>query len=249
MRLALISDPHSNLAALEAVAEDAQREAPDAIVCLGDLVGYNAEPCETLRLVRQTAAFVVLGNHDRDATRAVPAPGTNSAARQAQTWTAEKLTADDRTFLATLPSIVIEPGEFVAVHGCYLNDNHYSGYVTSTMVDANLQRVASRPGWPPLAFCGHTHVPLCAWTQGGRTTELTAPTVAEWPRDADAIIVNPGAVGQPRDGDPRAAYALVDTRARTVRFKRLPYDIERTIEGIRHAGLPAELGERLRGGR
>jgi predicted phosphodiesterase len=249
MRLAVISDPHSNLAALEAVVEDVRREAPDAIVCLGDLVGYNAEPCETLGLVRQMAGFIVVGNHDRDATRAVPAAGTSSAARQAQTWTAETLTADDRLFLDTLRSILVEPGEFVAVHGCYLNDSHYSGYVTSTMLEANLQSVASRPGWPTLAFCGHTHVPLCAWTRGGRTTELTAPTLAEWPRDADAIILNPGAVGQPRDGDPRAAYALVDTRTRTARFKRVPYDIERTIDGIRRAGLPAELGERLRDGR
>lgn len=249
MRLAVISDVHSNLAALEAVAQDIRQEAPDAVVCLGDLVGYNAEPGETLALLRSMTRLIVVGNHDRDATRGGAGPGTHTAARTVQEWTSERLTVSERAFLTGLPSILVEPDEFVAVHGCYLNDSHYKGYVTSTMLEANLTRIASRSDWPRLAFCGHTHVPLSGWLRRGVTAEIPGASLVEWPRDAESILVNPGAVGQPRDGDPRAAYSIVDTRARTARVKRVPYDVGRTFEQIRLAGLPSELGDRLREGR
>jgi predicted phosphodiesterase len=250
VRLVLVADLHANLPALEAVTARVRDEAPDRVVCLGDLVGYNAEPRETLSLLLDTTSHVVAGNHDRDTTKAAASPGTHAAARRAQSWTTEHLSEQELGLLARLPSILVEPGEYVAVHGCYLNDTHVSGYVTSTMLEANLTRVAHHPGWPALAFCGHTHAPMCGFLHRGATTEAPrGATLVDFPRDADAVIVNPGAVGQPRDGDPRAAYAVVDTTACTVRFERVPYDVERAIEKIEAAGLPPELGERLREGR
>jgi diadenosine tetraphosphatase ApaH/serine/threonine PP2A family protein phosphatase len=250
VRLALIADLHANLAALEAVSTRLRDEAPDRVVCLGDLVGYNAEPHETLSLLLDTTPHVVAGNHDRDTTKVSASAGTHAAARQAQTWTTQRLGERELALLADLPSILVEPGEFVAVHGCYLNDTHVSGYVTSTMLEANLLRVAAHATWPALAFCGHTHASMCGFLHRGATTEAPRGTaLVEWPRDADAVIVNPGAVGQPRDGDPRAAYAIVDTTLRVVRFERVPYDVERTIAKILAAGLPSELAERLREGR
>lgn len=249
MRLALIADLHSNLAALDAVIDDLSGEGPDAVVCLGDLVGYNAEPEETVARLRGLTTRIVAGNHDRDVARSVAAPGTHSVARLAQTWTAERLGPAGSEFLRCLPAILVESDRFVAVHGCYLNDTYFTGYVTSTMLEANLAAVRARASWPRVAFCGHTHVAMCGWLHAGAVTEAPRTPEVAWPRNADAVLINPGAVGQPRDGDPRAAYAIVDLVACSVRFKRVSYDVRLTAARIHQAGLPAELADRLLEGR
>lgn len=250
MRIALISDLHGNFAALETVLEALDAVSPERIVCLGDVVGYNAEPHRCIDRLRSRSLVTVMGNHDADALAPDSvAAGSRATTRRAAAWTREQLDAEDRRFLASLPNRHLDPAGLIAVHGCYLNEHHVTGYVTSTMLPDNLAAVAARPGGPRIACCGHTHVPMCGWLEDGRCSEPPPRASVRWPAAARAVLVNPGSVGQPRDGDPRAAFALIDLAARTVEFHRLPYDIEATVEANRRAGLPAELGERLREGR
>lgn len=249
--VAVIADVHANLAALEAVLEDLDRRGVDDVVCLGDVVGYHAEPAACVALVRARCRLVVAGNHDRDLGRP-PGPGTHAAARHVQAWTHAQLTADELAWLAALPSHHVGP-TMVAAHGAYLSDVFVSGYVTSTMLEHNLRAIAARPGWPPLALCGHTHVPMVAWWSHGGVDEHLGDGEASWarawPAAAHVALVNPGSVGQPRDGDVRASYALVDPAARRAEIHRVPYDVERTCAAIAAAGLPDELAVRLRAGR
>src|SRR5262249_1647267 len=135
-----------------------------------------------------------------------------------------------------------------AAHGAYLSDVFVSGYVTSTMLEDNLRAIAARPGWPRLALCGHTHVPMIAWWDGGAVVEHDGGAPGRWPVSARGVLVSPGAVGQPRDGDPRAAFAVIDVEARAVEVRRVAYDIARTCAAMRAAGLPDELAARLREG-
>jgi diadenosine tetraphosphatase ApaH/serine/threonine PP2A family protein phosphatase len=249
MRVAVIADVHANAPALEAVLEAASHSGIDALVCLGDIIGYNAEPAACVEAVRQAADVVVAGNHDVDTVRSEAGAGTNSEARCVLEWTRRQLGPPELDYLSCLPAIVVVPGAFVAVHGCYLNGIHYSGYVTSTMLATNLRAIAAHGDWPRLALCGHTHVPMCGWLDGDDCAEPTFEGTLRWPADAAAVLLNPGSVGQPRDGDPRAAFAVLDLEAGSVELRRVPYDVERAVQAIRHAGLPDSLTERLRSGR
>lgn len=249
MRVAILADVHANLEALEAVLAAIRREGVDETVCLGDVVGYNAEPSACLDRVRASARVVVAGNHDWDSVRDESVAGTSPDARLAQQWTRERLSPAEARYLRALPRIHVEPGLFVAVHGCYLNEVHVSGYVTSTMLGRNLRAVAGRPDWPQLALCGHTHAPLAGWMNEDEPTEVRLDEPASWPETARAVLVNPGSVGQPRDGDPRASYAVVDLAARRVEVKRIAYDVEKASNAVIEAGLPERFAERLREGR
>lgn len=248
MRMAVIADVHANLPALEAVLVAIRAESVDAIVCLGDLVGYNSEPAACVEILRDTSDFVVMGNHDLDVVRLVSHPGTNSTASLVQSWTRTQLDASALGYLGSLPNIVVEPGEFVAVHGCYLNDTHVNGYVTSTMLEENLEAIARREDWPALAMCGHTHAPLCGWLERSGCIEVRMHEPVVWPASAHAVLINPGSVGQPRDRDARAAFALVDTAARRAEVRRIAYDVERAATAIEASGLPPQLASRLREG-
>ena len=251
MRIALISDIHANLPALEAVLAAIAAERVDLTLCLGDLVGYNADPHECLALLQTQVQYIVAGNHDYDIARESSAPGTVKAAHIAQTWTRQTLNAAELAYLDGLPNKHIENGTYIAVHGCYLNDWHVTGYVTSTMLEKNLAAIAQRETWPKLAFCGHTHVPLAGYLDGEETVESNPikQPIFTWPKNARAVLLNPGSVGQPRDNSTSAAFALLDLTARRAEFRRAPYDLERTIASIHRAGLPGELAERLREGR
>jgi predicted phosphodiesterase len=249
MRLAVFADVHANDHALEAIRADMGERGFDMSVCLGDIVGYNARPRECVECVGATTDIVVAGNHDRDVLRTTACLGTSSSARLVQMWTALQLEDAHLGYLDSLPGRVVWDDAFVALHGCYLNDSHVSGYVTGTMLEANLQRIADRGNWPRLAFCGHTHIPMCGWLAGGECVDERAAGRLEWPADANAVLINPGAVGQPRDGDPRAAYAMVDTTRRSVEFIRVAYDVGAAQAAIRDASLPDTLAERLAEGR
>jgi len=246
MRLAVMGDVHANLAAFEAVLSDIRSRGVDRTVCLGDLVGYNAQPSACLALAEEAVDDVVIGNHDLAVTSDHVAPGTHRVARQVQEWTRSQVSEEQKAWLRSLPRRVEGEG-WMAVHGCYLNDFHVEGYVTQTMIPANLEAIAAREDWPSLAFCGHTHIPVVAHRRDGRVVELAVPR-SRWPRDVESVLVNPGAVGQPRDGDWRASWALVDLEARTVETLRVTYDLEATARAIEEAGLPEGLSERLRKG-
>lgn len=247
MKLAVIADIHSNLAALEAVLEVIAQKRPDLVICLGDLVGYNAEPEECIALLQKHADLVVAGNHDADICHESRTLGTNSAARSVQEWTRKVLSEEALSYLRTLPTHRVDPRGFVAAHGCYLSEVYISGYVTSTMLEANLQAILRRSGWPKVAFCGHTHVPLCGWLDSSCIERVPRPSIS-WPKSAEVVLVNPGSVGQPRDGDPRASFALISLEERSVEIVRVPYDIARTMRSIQKAGLPLSLAERLQHG-
>jgi diadenosine tetraphosphatase ApaH/serine/threonine PP2A family protein phosphatase len=250
MRLALIADIHANLHALEAVLDAIAALGPDRVVCLGDLVGYNAEPGACVARVRSVADVVVAGNHDRAAVGDEVYAGTNAAARSVIAWTRAQLDEAATSFLRGLPGIIEDRAAgFTAVHGCYLNDAHTHGYVTSTMVDANLRVLEAHRAGTRVGFCGHTHVPMIAWAVADRRDERRLDAPARWPRDVGAVLVNPGSVGQPRDGDPRAAFAIVDLDDRRAEIRRVAYDVEGAAHAIARAGLPGALGERLREGR
>ncbi len=249
MRIAVLADLHANLPALGAVLSAIRRAQPDCIVCLGDIVGYGAEPEACIEMMRSISATTVLGNHDADVVNHTEAPGTNPQARLLHQWTRSQLSASAIAYLRSLPPVKIEAGEFIAVHGCYLNETHVTGYVTSTMLEANLRAIATRPEWPRLALCGHTHAPLCGWLEGEHCTERNLQEAVYWPKNARAVLLNPGSVGQPRDGDPRASFAVVDTVQRRIEIQRLDYEIERAAQAISAAGLPVSLAERLWQGR
>jgi diadenosine tetraphosphatase ApaH/serine/threonine PP2A family protein phosphatase len=249
MRVAAIADVHSNGAALRAVLQHIDRLGADAIVCLGDVVGYNADPVEAMELVLQRCTHVVAGNHDLAVAISKESPGTNAVARTVQEWTREQLDAAGLALLQELPHVVDAGDTYTARHGSYLGHDPTSGYVTSTMIDENLAVIAASPA-TKTAFCGHTHVPMIAWLADGACAEpRVGPDEIRWPKDAEAVLINPGAVGQPRDRDAAAAYALVDFERRSAVWHRVPYDIERTASAIARAGLPSILIERLKEGR
>lgn len=245
MRLAVLADIHSNLDALTAVMEALDTMAVDRLVCLGDLVGYNAHPSACIALARARIDHVVQGNHDREAAGHEATIGTSSVARAAQNWTRSQLSDDEMQWLRALPNSHSEPGVYIAVHGCYLNTEHVNGYITETMLAANLVALSDNPAWPQVAFCGHTHVPRLAWQRHGAPHNADPREQFTWPADAEAVLINPGSVGQPRDGDPRAAFATVDLEARRLDVHRVAYDIDAAQRAIRAACLPESLALRL----
>lgn len=250
MRVAVFADVHANARALDAVLEALEREQPDASLCLGDVVGYNAEPAEVVARLRTRERLVVVGgNHDRDVFHE-PAPGTSTSARVVSTWTRGQLDEAALAWLSSLPTKHVTE-HLVGVHGSYLHPSHVSGYVTDTMLEPNLRAVLER-GYPRLAFCGHTHVPMLGALRGGEGVTIALRPhheVSFGSRATDVVLINPGSVGQPRDGDPRASYAVVDLEARSVRLERVRYDTAAAAAAVRGAGLPEALAARLEEGR
>lgn len=246
MRIAVLSDIHANLAALEAVLRDAAgRGASDALWVLGDLVGYGPNPCECLDRLRECETVAVAGNHDLAAVGLIGLEEFNPLAAAANRWTARQLRPHDHDFLRELPrTLVCAP--FSLAHGS-LRDPVWEYVIT---VPAALGQFAAQT--TPYGFVGHTHVPLVieegeyAGTLGDAYQPQNGATV---PLTDRRLILNPGSVGQPRDGDPRAAYALLDTERGVVQFFRVPYDIARTQRDMAMLGLPLPLITRLAEGR
>ena len=249
MRVAVLADIHANLHALEAVLGEGAVQDSDRVVVLGDLVGYAARPGAVIDRVRDHADTVVFGNHDLAVLSTKPM-SARASARSVAKWTREVLSQEDLSYLSALPACATDASGLLCAHGCYLNDDHYYGYVTSTMAPANLCAVRDREGPERVALCGHTHQTMLATLVGDRVDEARCgSTPMRWERRCDAVLINPGSVGQPRDGDPRAAYAVVDTEARSVSFLRVAYDVGATAREIREAGLPEENARRLEEGR
>lgn len=224
MKIGLISDIHSNLAAFKAVLKDMPKV--DEIICAGDLVGYGAEPNEVVKLARAKKVRSVMGNHDRAAVLNDPA-GLNDRAAAAIAWTSKKLTRENRGYLSSLPvRLELEFGgrSLYLVHGSPRNP--LDEYVFPDFSNRDLVGVVKGVEADVVAL-GHTHVPMERMILG---------------KD----VVNPGSVGQPRDRDKRASYAVINfDKEVSVAFWRVDYDIEATAEKIKSAGLPEELATRL----
>ena len=251
MRALILSDIHANLEALNAVLETA--ESYDVLWNLGDVVGYGASPNEVINIVRPLAQINVRGNHDRVCCGVASVTGFNPVARAAALWTKDEMTAENREWLAALPAGPIQPPDAPGItlaHGSPLNEDQY----ILTMRDA----------WAPLqqsgttiTFIGHTHL------QGGfsqhdhdwhelRPQYKTRNDAESWTlaiAEGTRHLINPGSIGQPRDNDWRAAFAIYDTEAKEVVFYRVPYDLTAAQGRILMAGLPDKLAARLREGR
>ena len=246
MRYLILSDLHGNLEALTAVLDSAAG-GYDRVLCLGDLVGYGADPNAVTGWVRANAAVVVRGNHDRCCAGLDDLEWFNPVARAAAEWTHAQLTPENLAYIAALPKGPIAVDSFQVMHGSLLDEDEY-------MVHADDAGQTFPYLETSLAFFGHTHV------QGGfewghnriRTIPRPAPGQSELPLDLDpdnAYLINPGSVGQPRDGDPRAGYVLFNPDDHFLTYRRIPYDIPTAQQKIRSAGLPDLLAERLGVGR
>lgn len=241
MRVLVMSDIHANLTALEAVIDDAHG-AYDAVWCLGDTVGYGPEPDECVQRVRSLGAITVVGNHDWAALGRMDVEDFNPEARRAVMWTREHLSDASIAWLAALPSQPITIGGFTLTHASP-RDPIWEYVLYPSIASANFEYFDTR-------FClvGHTHVPaLHVMVQGENKLRLLAPTFgAEMVlKENWRVILNPGSVGQPRDNDRRAAYALLDTNSAVWEPRRVDYLIEVTQNRMRQAGLPERLINRL----
>ena len=244
MRIAVLSDIHANLPALEAVRADLTEA--DQVWVLGDIVGYGPQPNEVIAVLQELGARSVLGNHDGAAIGIVDPAYFNPDARAAIEWTAGAIDENSRAYLASLPE-VRRDGELTAVHGSP-RDPIWE-YITSRgIAAANFESFETR-----LCLFGHTHQPIAyRMVEGGVEPVPGLPGEIVQLGSARALL-NPGSVGQPRDGLPDAAYAMLDigegTQGGTLTFHRARYDIDRTQRLMQEIGLPARLVERLRYGR
>ncbi len=239
--IAVLSDIHGNLEALEAALADARAAGAAKIVCLGDVVGYGADPNRCVERVREAAEVVVLGNHDQAALDERSADNFNAVAREAILWTRGRLTRENLDFLSGVPIEVVGDGARY-VHAT--PDDPLSWNYVLTVTEA-LDAFGAFD--EPVCFIGHSHVPVRLVLREG---ELSVVGDAEIELDAgDRALVNVGSVGQPRDGDWRASYALYDPGARRVTARRVEYDREAAAAKILAAGLPEILARRLALGR
>ena len=239
MRIAVLSDIHSNLVALDAVLAHAGEV--DAIWHLGDVVGYGPDPDGVVARLAERGAVGARGNHDAAATGAIDADWFNPEARAAIEWTALTITGSTRAWLAALPERD-ERGDWTLVHGSP-RDPTWEYVTSASIARAGFDALETR-----LGLHGHTHVPV-AWTEEDGQIGMTLPTDGTSAAvDGRRLLVNPGSVGQPRDGDPRASYLMLDPDAGTMTWHRVRYDHNAVAVAMRSLGLPARLADRLRYG-
>jgi len=243
MRYAIISDIHSNLEALNAVIDDIDGHNVDDLVCLGDLVGYNANPNECIDIIRERGVRTVMGNHDSVASGRTDPGEFNSDAREAIIWTKEKLSDESREFLQNLPPSIFVDETFLAVHGSVDSTDAYIFGLLDAVWNFKLVKGEGRTN---VCFFGHTHIPAIYVENG-------SDVYAEIIHDIDIkkkarYLVNPGSVGQPRDGDKRAAYVIYDSTDKSISFHRVAYDAELASAKVEGAGLPFRLSRRIKEG-
>ncbi len=237
MRVAVISDVHANEQALGVVLEEVDAWAPDAVWCLGDLVGYGPAPNRCCELVSARADICLIGNHDLLALGLLDVEHFNEEAAAAALWTRDELEERWRAFLSAL-----EPS--AAVDGAELFHASPRDPVWEYVLSAEAAYFSLLTTKAPLVLVGHSHVALAIGLDEAELHGGLAPAGTEIELDGRWLL-NPGSVGQPRDGDPRAAWLELDTEARFARFRRVAYPIERTQAEIREHGLPESLATRL----
>jgi predicted phosphodiesterase len=240
MRYAIISDIHSNAAALEAVLSDIEKMRVGRTVCLGDSVGYGAEPGMCIAKVRELGSEVVLGNHDSAAVGDTPIEYFNLYAKEAVLWTAGRLADDEKDYINSLP-LRVDVGDFTIVHSSLAEPKQW-GYVMDLLSARDCFRFLRKK----LCFIGHSHLPVIFQEKEKITYSMDGEVGIE---DGARYIINVGSVGQPRDGDPRASYGIYDAEEKRVEIRRVQYDVKVTQENILAAGLPAFLAFRLGIGR
>jgi diadenosine tetraphosphatase ApaH/serine/threonine PP2A family protein phosphatase len=243
VKIAILSDIHSNIDALEAVAKDAKEWGACQWLVVGDIVGYGAAPSECIDLLKNLGASSIAGNHDWGVIEKTSISYFNSAARQAVLWTREHLSAGSRGYLEDLP-LTLTHGEIRLSHADFTNPASWEYVFTLYQARRQFDGFATR-----LGVIGHSHVPFIvqASEKDGRVEQVMGESV-KWERGS-RYLINAGSVGQPRDGDPRACYLRVDCSGREIAFRRVTYDVAEAQRRISQAGLPSSLAERLPLGR
>jgi predicted phosphodiesterase len=241
MRVAVVSDIHGNLHALEAVLAAIDAEPPDEIWCLGDLVGYGPRPNRCCAVVADRARVCLVGNHDLGVLGAIDIDDFSPDAAVAARWSASVLEAGPRAFLESLSPL--ERRQDAELYHASPRDPVWDYVLTE---DAAAESFALTTA--PLVLVGHSHVPLALSAQGGSVKGGLAPAGTEVDLASGRWLLNPGSVGQPRDNDARAAWLMIDLAAGRAAFRRVPYPIERTQAEIRERGLPEALATRLERG-
>lgn len=247
MRYLILSDIHANRTALDAVLQ-AAKSRWDRAVCLGDLVGYGPDPNEATERVREISDLTIRGNHDKAVTGLADPDDFNPIARNAVLWTREQLRPQNYEYLKALPKGPMQADAFSIIHGSVHDEDEY-------VFAPELALPGLKDAPSPVVFFGHTHI------QGGFTLRGEDMGVLHFKptygspfsrltiEDGTTYLLNPGSIGQPRDGDPRAAYAIADTEKRTVEFWRVAYDIGAVQSRMLEALLPEPLIMRLSVGR
>ena len=247
MRFLVLSDIHANVTALEAsLAAVAGRF--ERILCLGDIVDYGPDPNEVTDRVRELAPVIIRGNHDKAAVGLIDLEGFNPVAQVAATWTRERLRPDNMEYIAQLPAGPVSVDSLTLLHGSYHDEDEYV-FVPGQAMGGLLESPSE------VTFFGHTHY------QGGfsyRAGQIGVIQLRPEPGPKFAALriekgtrylLNPGSIGQPRDGDPRAAFAIADLDHQVIEFWRVPYDIAAVQDRMERAGLPNPLIERIAAGR
>jgi putative phosphoesterase len=222
MRIGFISDIHGNLEALEVALDAMKKRTPDRLYCLGDLVGYGANPNECIERVRRNCQIAVLGNHDAAAIGHTSIQYFNSYAQEAITWTSRVITEENLAYLRAMP-LAISTGDVLLVHATPRDPAHWDYIFSQKEAQRHFKEMDE-----PVAFIGHSHIP------------------AEFKDETSGKrIINIGSVGQPRDGDPRLSCGLYDTDTGTFQWIREVYPVQDAVSKIRQAGLPEFLAQRL----
>jgi diadenosine tetraphosphatase ApaH/serine/threonine PP2A family protein phosphatase len=235
MRVAVISDIHANDHALTAVLEDVDAARPDELWCLGDVVGYGPAPNESCAILSERVDLCLVGNHDLVVVERLSIDEFNHDARAAALWTQGELKLQWRAWLTSLEPEA--PRDGVGLFHASARDPMWEYVLSSDAAAGSFEATGE-----PLILVGHSHIALAIdeGLDGGQ-----APDGTEIDLSTGRWLLNPGSVGQPRDGDPRAAWLLLDTDRKFAEFRRVAYDIERTQSAMRSAGLPEALAARL----
>jgi diadenosine tetraphosphatase ApaH/serine/threonine PP2A family protein phosphatase len=241
VRVAVISDIHGNWHALEAVLEHAVSEGPDELWCLGDIVGYGPQPNRCTSETKDWVQLCLVGNHDLAALGVISLDQFRGDAAASARWTTEHLEDEPREYLASL-----EPqGEREGVQAFHASPRDP---VWEYILSEDAVRAALADTTAPIVLVGHSHLPIALLSDGQNLAGGLAKGGSDLELTEGRWLLNPGSVGQPRDGDPRAAYLMLDLDGRRAVFHRVPYDVAATQAEIREAGLPTYLAERLAGG-
>jgi len=241
MRYGIFSDVHSNLEAMEAVLQAFRKEKVDRYFCVGDIVGYGANPHECIEIVKDLKAPCVAGNHDWAVVDRVDTRYFNPIAKMAVSWTKDSISPDDKAYLENL-RLVDKTDDFIIVHGT-LQEALYFHYLTEEGQAKAMFGLMDRD----VCFVGHTHVPGVFVQKKQQVAYMLYSKIT---LDGHAkYIVNVGSVGQPRDGNPMACYCVYDTEEKTVAIKRVNYNVEEAQRKIIDVGLPPFLASRLAAGK
>jgi predicted phosphodiesterase len=244
MRALVVSDVHSSITALDAVLRDAETRGPvDAVWCAGDVVGYGPDPGDVIRALQKADAVVVAGNHDLAAIGAMGVEDFNPVAAEAALWTRDHLSAYERHYLGMRPKVVRPHRDVTIVHGS-LRQPEWEYLLSAEQAQAQF---ALQPTL--CSIVGHSHLAFWFEERGGAPSFHAAGDGHTVELASTRLILNPGSVGQPRDGDPRASYLIYDDTGATATWHRVAYDVAAVQARINDAGLPPFLASRLAVGR